>query len=205
MKRLDWRAFAALGVLAVILHFLASSPGVQGVIYLTVGAAGVLAVVVGIRRHRPAPAYPWYLFAAGLLLFLIGDGFFYFYKLVRHVERPFPSLADAFYLASYPVLIAGLLGLIRRRIPGGDRPSLIDASIIATGMALLWELFLIAPFLASPDTPWLERAISAAYPVADVALLAVALRLAVGAGSRVASFLFVGLGISSLLAADIVY
>ena len=36
-------------------------------------------------------------------------------------QSPFPSVADGFYLAGYPVLAAGLLILIRGRISGRDR------------------------------------------------------------------------------------
>jgi len=41
---------------------------------------------------------------------------------------PFPSVADGFYLAVYPLLMAGLLLLVRVRNETRSRASLIDAS-----------------------------------------------------------------------------
>ena len=200
-----WSVFAVVGLAAGILHFVLGSEDARGVLYLGLGVAGVGAMLVGIRRNRPDPATPWYLIAAGLLVFLVGDGIFYYYKLVEGVDRPFPSVADAFFLSSYPLVVAGLLALIRRRTPGGDRAGLIDACIIATGMGLLAQVYLIAPTLSGTDTPWLERAISGAYPMADVALLAVAARVAMSAPTRRPAYHFLGLSIVSLLAADISY
>src|SRR6266511_3523736 len=58
-------------------------------------------------------------------------------------HRPTPAVA--WYLLTYPMLILGLVLLIRRRSPGRDIPSLIDAAIITIGVGLLSWVFLIAP------------------------------------------------------------
>ncbi|HUR18487.1 MAG TPA: EAL domain-containing protein [Acidimicrobiales bacterium] len=205
MRRQAWIILATLGVLAASVHFLVPLGGPRAAIYLTIAVCGMGGVLVGVRWHRPEQPLPWYLFAVGLSLFLVGDGFFYFYKLVRHVERPFPSPADAFYLLSYPFLVAGLMLLIRRRDPGRDRASLIDAAIVATGMGLLSWVYLLVPSFVAPGQPLLDRMISVAYPLMDVLLLAVAARLAVGGGTRRPAFYLMGLSILSLLAADVAY
>ena len=199
-----WKVFAMLGLGGAAAHFLVPSTDVRGWIYLALGLAGVVGVVAGVRLNRPEYPIAWYAFAAGLLVFFLGDCVFYFYTLIRDVERPFPSIADGLYLGSYPLLSAGLLLLIRRRNPGGDRDSLIDACIIATGMGLLAHVYLIAPAVG-PGMPWLERVISVAYPLGDVALLAVAARLAMTAGSRRPAYYALGLAVVSLLTADILY
>ena len=197
--------FALAGVVAGVAHFAVPSTDVGGFLYLGLAVSSAIAIPAGIRRNRPDAASAWYVLAAGVGVFLAGDVVFYFYKLVRHVERPFPSIADAFFLASYPLLIAGLLLLIRRRNPGGDGSSLIDACMIATGMALITQVYLIAPSLAGSSPPWLERAISVGYPLFDVALLAVAARLTMTTGSRQPAYWFLVVAVVSLLAADIGY
>ena len=199
-----WKLYLGFGLVAIVGHFVLDHGDAQGVVYLLVAASGVLALVVGVHRNRPEPPTPWHLLGAGLTLFLAGDVLFYFYKLVRDIDRPFPSLADAFYLGSYPLQILGLLAIIRRRTPGGDRAGLIDACIIATGVGLVAQVYLIGP-LVTADTPWPERAISAAYPVADVALLAVAARLALAGGRRAPGYRFLGVAMACLLAADVGY
>ena len=52
---------------------------------------------------------------AGLLLFWLGDIYTYSYPKLFGADVPFPSLGDAMYLAVYPVLMIGLLVLVRRR------------------------------------------------------------------------------------------
>jgi len=54
---------------------------------------------------------------------------------VLHLE-PFPSPADGLYLASYPLLAASLLVMIRSRTGGRDRAGLVDlgAVIVYAGL-----------------------------------------------------------------------
>jgi hypothetical protein len=54
-----------------------------------------VAIVAGTIWHRPARPLPWLLFAAGTLLFVIGDVLFGVYDHILH-ESPFPSVADYF-------------------------------------------------------------------------------------------------------------
>ena len=204
MPQWAWKLYVVVGFAVGTAHFTISSALSQGALYLVLALSGVVAGLVGVRRNRPDYRLPWYLFSSGLALFLLGDLFFYFYKLIRHVDRPFPSVADAFYLASYPLLAAGLLLILRRRSPGGDRTSLIDASIIATATGVVTWVYLMAPSLAG-EMPLVERLISGGYPLMDLVLVAVAARLALAAGSRRPAFFLVGGAVVCLLAADVAY
>ena len=94
--------------------------------------------------HRPRARGAWWLFAVGQFLFFGGDLYTYSYPKLS-ARRPFPSLGDALYLAVYPVLMAGLLLLVRRRNPRRDPAALIDALILTIGIGLLSWVFLIAP------------------------------------------------------------
>jgi diguanylate cyclase (GGDEF)-like protein/PAS domain S-box-containing protein len=61
---------------------------------------------------------------------------------------------------------------------------LIDALILTTGLALLSWVFLMAPYAEDSTLRLIEKLVSIAYPLMDVCLLAVAIRLAVGGDSR---------------------
>jgi hypothetical protein len=99
----------------------------------SLGLSAVVAIAVGARRHHPARPLAWYLLAAGVLSFITGDLIYKVSNEILHIEPPFPSVADLFYLAMYPFLAAGLLQLVRarrvdpaardlvRRRPGGPR------------------------------------------------------------------------------------
>ena len=81
--------------------------------------------------------------AIGQASFVAGDILWNWYEMIG--EDPFPSMADALYLAGYPFIAVGLLLLIRRRLGDGDRGGLLDAAILATGVAILsWTLFIAA-------------------------------------------------------------
>ena len=169
------------------------------------GLSGVVAIVVGIRMNRPRARAAWWLFAAGQFLFFAGDLYTYSYPKLFGAEVGFPSVGDALYLAVYPVLMAGLLLLVRRRNPRPDRSALIDALILTIGVGLLSWVFLIAPNIHLSGISLLAKVISAAYPFGDVLLLAAAIRLAVDAGKRTPAFWLFVSSIVCLLATDSAY
>ena len=169
------------------------------------GLSGVVAIVVGIRMHKPRARAAWWLFAAGQFLFFSGDLYTYSYPKLFGADVGFPSLGDALYLGVYPVLMAGLFILVRRRNPRRDRAALIDALILTIGVGLISWTLLIAPNAHLSGLSWLAKGVSVAYPLGDVFLLAAAIRLAVDTGKRTLSFgLLVG-SIVCLLATDSAY
>jgi diguanylate cyclase (GGDEF)-like protein/PAS domain S-box-containing protein len=101
--------------------------------------------------------------------------------------------------------MAGLLILIRRRSPRPDRAALIDALILTIGIGLLSWVFLIAPNVHLENLSLLANAVSVAYPLGDVLLLAAAIRLAVDAGKRSPAFWLLVSSIVCLMATDSAY
>ncbi len=158
--------------------------------------------MIGARWHRPTPAVAWYLLAGALVSLTTGDTLYNVRVRVLHSGQVFPSLVDLWYLLTYPMLILGLVLLIRRRSPGRDIPSLIDAAIITIGVGLLSWVFLIAPYVHARELSLAERLVSIAYPLGDVLVLAVATRLAIGTGRRHPAWWLVATSILAVLVAD---
>ena len=205
MGRRAWRIYLAGGLAAVALYFLLPLEGLwSSLAYDLIGLSSAAAIVVAVRHHRPVRPLLWWCFAIGQLLFVIGDVLYAVIDLVLH-QSPFPSIADGFYLAGYPVLATGLLILIRGRISGRDRAGLIDAAIIATGLGLLSWTFLMKPIAADPSLSLSERLISLAYPLGDVLLLVMVARLATSPGARTVAYRLLGLALVLLLGGDIGY
>ena len=169
------------------------------------GLSGVVAIVVGIRMHRPTARAAWWLFAAGQFLYFSGDLYTYGYRKVFGADVPFPSIGDALYLAVYPVLLAGLFVLVKRRNPRRDRSALIDALILTIGVGLLSWVFVIAPNVHLTGQTWLQASVGVAYPLGDVFLLAGLIRLAVDGGRRTPAFWLLTSSIVCLLATDSAY
>ncbi|MFD5632814.1 aminotransferase class I/II-fold pyridoxal phosphate-dependent enzyme [Streptomyces sp. NPDC127077] len=176
-------------------------------LWAVIGLGGVAAMLTGILVNRPAHRWPWLLLAAGLLAFSAGDTSYNVMESYFHFNNPFPSPADACYLAVYPLFAAGLYGLVRYRWPGHDLPSLLDALIFALGLALPVWVFLVQPLTHVPGMTWQQRAISIAYPLGDVLVLAMLARLlAASPGSgRIRSVQLLVLGTATLLTFDIAY
>ena len=200
-----WLWYLSLTGLLTALYLFAPPVAGNGPLINFLGLSGVVAIVVGIRMQKPGARAAWWLFAAGQFLFFAGDLYTYSYPKLLGADVGFPSIGDALYLAVYPVLMAGLFILIKRRSPRPDRSALIDALILSIGVGLLSWVFLIAPNVHLTGLTVLANAVSVAYPLGDVLLLAAAIRLAVDAGKRSTSFWLLVSSIVCLLATDSAY
>jgi diguanylate cyclase len=167
--------------------------------------AGVVAcavVLIAVRR-RPRPgAASWYFLAFGVLMNASGilvDG-------IRHLALGVltsPSPADVFWLALYPSYATALAILIRRRTPGADWAAVVETAIITTGCALLSWVLLIRPGAVNPNVPLLTRLVVTAYPVADLVIASLLVRLLIGSSSRSPSVLLLAGGLTCVLALDL--
>src|SRR5215207_5314833 len=205
LARRAWILFLAGGSVLLGLYLFVDPLAGSGPVMNVLGLAPVLAIFAGIRMHRPAAAAAWGCFALGFALFWVGDLYTYSYPLLLKREVPFPSLGDGAYLAVYPALMTGLLMLQRRRTQRGDRGSAIDAAIMTVGLALPSWIWLTAPYLHDHTLSTAGRLVSVAYPLADVLLLAVAVRLALDGGQRRPAFHLMSASIICLLVTDFVY
>jgi diguanylate cyclase (GGDEF)-like protein len=199
-----WLAFLAAGAGAVVLHSaLETGSLAQSFLYDVIGASAVLVALLAIARHRPDRRLPWLLMCLGQALFVAGDLVWNWYEIIG--EDPFPSVADALYLAGYPFLALGLLMLIRRRVSDGDRGGLLDAGILTTAVAILSWTFLMQPQLVDAEFDPLSLAITLAYPISDLLLIGVAMGLLTTPGARTPSFRLLAISLLLLLVADQIY
>ncbi|MEN3281934.1 MAG: diguanylate cyclase, partial [Solirubrobacteraceae bacterium] len=200
-----WQLYLAVSALVCALYvFVAPFKG-SGPVFNLLGLSPVVAIIVGVRRHKPASRGPWRWFAVGMTLFWLGDLYTYSYPRIFGADVPFPSLGDGAYLTVYPALMAGLVMLIRRRNPQGDRAGVIDSLIMTLGLALLSWVALIAPYLHDDTMSVTARLVSIAYPLGDILLLAAAIRLAVDTGKRRPAFYLLSSAIVALLVTDFAY
>ncbi len=132
----------------------------------------LLALTVARRERRPRARVAWMLVALGLVSNMAGNLIYGAYDLAG--QQPFPSVADGFYLGFFPLLFLGLLTLPT----ASKRQELFDwrvwtnvaIVILGGGMALIH--FVLLPTIDQLTSDALATAISLAYPVGDIALLA---------------------------------
>jgi diguanylate cyclase len=186
VRRVLWRAFLLVGVLAVALYRLVPRGGWQDLAYLAIGSTSVTAIAIGMRMHHPVRRKPWRLMLVGQLLWVIGDAVDSFNRDVRNVTS-YPALTDLFYLAAYPLLGAGLFLLIRGRRPRHDLAGLLDSATVTAGLALLSWVLLAEPTLAEWDQSVAAATVSAVYPFGDILLVGLLIRLVTTPGGRTPS------------------
>ncbi|MEU9113783.1 aminotransferase class I/II-fold pyridoxal phosphate-dependent enzyme [Streptomyces sp. NPDC048483] len=197
--------YAYLVALLTLLYL--GIPDARTPVWAAIGLLGVAAILTGVRIHRPAHRWPWWALAAGLFTFAAGDTVYNVLASYLGVVHPFPSLADACYLLTYPLFATGLFGLVHYRWSGRDVPNLLDALILTSGLSVLVWDFLVQPLTHVQGQPWTERAVSIAYPLGDVLVLALLTRLLVPSirARRMRAVQLLVIGTATMLGFDIAY
>ncbi|WP_188939875.1 putative bifunctional diguanylate cyclase/phosphodiesterase [Nakamurella endophytica] len=173
----------------------------QDAVYLAVGLSCLAAVTVGLSRQPRAARPTWRALQLGLLLWVLGDTLSSWFQDVAHLDA-YPTWADACYLAAYPVLTVGLWRLVRSRLADRDTAGLLDSAILTAGLGLLSWVVLARPTLAQSSSAPLAAVVGVAYPVGDIVLLAVLIRLLTTPGGRTPAFRLLFAGAVLLVAAD---
>jgi diguanylate cyclase (GGDEF)-like protein/PAS domain S-box-containing protein len=189
---------------AVLVALYFGLPGLRAETWGLIGLSGVSGIVAGVAINRPSRKLPWLLLAAGTTSFTAGQVSFLVAQLIG-IELPFPSFADVLYLLSYPLYASGLLIFIWWRTPDRDRRSLLDALTLTAGLALLSWIYLILPYVHSPELSWLQKSVAIAYPLGDVLVLAMLARLLAPGAGRTRTVQFLTLGVLGVLTSDVAY
>ena len=158
-----WHVYLSLGALVTGAYFLAPSQTVQHTLRLLLIASALTATITGIFLHRPGRPLPWYLFAAALVMSILGTLTYGYYEVLVGMVAPLVTLADAFFIASYSCAAAALLLIQSRRLVR-DRASTIDPIIISVGAGMLAWVYLMQPYAEDPSLTLVERSVSMAYP-----------------------------------------
>jgi diguanylate cyclase (GGDEF)-like protein/PAS domain S-box-containing protein len=202
--RLPVQLWLAASAALTVTQFRYSGEPVGDGLYLAVAAGAVTAVWVGVARLRAPDRPVGMLLGAAVTVSSLGD----FTSLTigwRLGGEPDASAADVGWVASYGLLAAALLLLLRRGDRGRRRDidGLIDvAAIFIAGMMVIWALA-VAATVTDPSLPITVRMVWGIYPVLDLAVLALALRLLLR--DRVVVALLVAVGVGLWLVADFAY
>ena len=200
-----WQVFLGVGGVSILAYFLLGDPKSQMILYQATGIVSVGAMLVGVRRNRPAATRPWILLALGIAAWVVGDAIWNSYELVLHRVAPWPSRADYVYLVG-PVLMAfGLTGMLRRRGTPRDVEGALDALIITAGALTLSWAFLMAPYLEDASLSGFAKLVAVGYPLGDLLLLAVIARLVLDTGSHSVSHRLLASAVMCTFVGDIVY
>jgi len=205
----------ALGVLALayvswqLLHWL---PGRQQLGQLFLPLFDLIAIAAAWSASQRCATVPalrrfWRLIAAAIAAELIADVILSGYDIAYN-HPPFPTPADAFFLAFYALLLVALLSVPVARMTRAARVrmALDGATIVLGGGAVVWYLVL-GPTVLSNAEDLLAKTVSMAYPICDLVLLgavAVVLLRRAPAALRV-PLLWIAVAMLLTVTADTVY
>lgn len=176
----------------------------RSALYLVVALSAPLAIVAGVLTHRPRRAAGWWLLAAGAGLWALGDATWTWYEDVLGVGGD-GTVADAFYLAAYPVLALAMHLAARGRRLRGEVAGLLDAVSVTLGVGLVLWVFALEPAWSAGEGAPLERIIVAAYPVGDLVLVLQLAALLTGPVRRSPALRLLAVAMVSVLSADTGY
>jgi PAS domain S-box-containing protein len=156
--------------------------------WILLGTGSCLAIVVGLRRHRPNRVAPWLLLAGSVAGLAIGDVLY---------DLRLTLVADICYLSMFVLVAGALLQFTRDGSLLVDRARLIDLLAFACAALLVVWVFVIG-------TRGQIGEISAANVIGDLLLIGVAARLVRAAGRNVSAGLLLA-GSIGMLISDIAY
>ena len=143
-----------------------------------------IAVLLARARADAEQRTAFLLFALGIALFTAGN-------LISTIvwnddpNPPYPSIADACWLAWYGLAFAGMIRMLRLRVPRMRLALVLDGLIVGLTVSSFASAFVFADVLRSAGGDLAQVVTNLAYPVADLVLLAVLAGTAVFAGSRI--------------------
>jgi two-component system, cell cycle response regulator len=174
--------------------------GVYDTVVLGAGLA-CLARASAYGRERNA----WILI--GLAILAWGAAEVYWSVAIEgNPDAPYPSPADVGYLAFYPLAYAGLVLLVKARTHEINWRLWMDGLIAALGTAALGAAFVFDFVADKAEGTTLEVATTLAYPLGDIAMLAMVVGVVALTGwrpGRTWSLLLVGL--AAMVIADIAF
>ena len=171
-------AAVAAGVLVHVMHtaFGFGSPErdflIQEWVYDFVTMTAAL-LTLGVAVVRREGRVAWALIGIGLLLWA-GADIYWSAVLGKLDEAPFPSAADAGYLAGYVFVLAGVVALVRMRVRSMSAVVWTDVAIGALCVAAIGSSLLMDFVLENTTGTAIEIAVAVGYPLMDLVTLAVA-------------------------------
>ncbi|ANB62035.1 putative bifunctional diguanylate cyclase/phosphodiesterase [Anoxybacteroides amylolyticum] len=148
----------------------------------------------------------WGILSLSIFSYLIAEIVYRYDELLKHMEPPFPSWSDVFYMANTVLYCAALIHIIlRERKPFDIQKALLDALIVITVCATFSWIYLIQP-LITPHMSFLYLFVLISYPLLDLVVAFLLLVLLFSVYSSARTILWLNLfGISLFVVADTIY
>ncbi|HWM91872.1 MAG TPA: hypothetical protein VN493_13990 [Thermoanaerobaculia bacterium] len=137
-------------------------------------------LIVGKFEPRTTTRTAWLLLCAGIIAICLGQACFVTYQFILNRKVVYPSLADIFFMISYPLVIGALVLFLRAYKESGFPIGPASERVwLAAGVALLCAVGgypILKPLIVNPGAP-LKTLLNVLYPILDCILLILAVLL----------------------------
>jgi hypothetical protein len=175
-------------------------------VYVVQSIVILFPVIFGLRNASNGTLsnrFSWYSITLGIAFWGIGNLIFAYYDITKS-EKPFPSIADIFFLSFYLLVSLGLLSRYRSQditlsMPHKSIVLIVFILTFTAGFIIGKENFF------NPEVALLERLLNFIYTTADAILLAsgLVMFLCMLGGRLARPWLYFGIGILCMYIADI--
>ena len=203
---------AAAGVAATLLCLLViwmashagahrSTAEIDAVVKLVVATLATASCVVFGRRATPQVRLAWMWIGTFAAVWAVGAAVLTWYEFARNGVVPFPSPADAGFLAALPIAAIGVM--LFSSAPVSLARMLLDGAIVAGSLLIVsWSTALGTVYHSGSGSVF-SQAIGLAYPISDVIVATVGVSvLAQGRSRQRVAPVLVGAGLRCLTVAD---
>lgn len=198
-RLLCWFTGPIIAFNLVFLFWLVAKPAPEAIIIALADwgeatASSIVAIAFFVMTYLLERRYPSHMtrsqrlattcMVLGTLSYAIGGFIWSYYEEVLH-QAPFPSLADAAYLATYPLLLVAILCLPTRRIFASARVRIVlDSMMIMVAVVTGCWYFMLGPTVLTRDGSMVAKIVGSTYPLADLVLVCCTLLILYRAGDR---------------------
>ncbi|MCC6146513.1 MAG: EAL domain-containing protein [Anaerolineaceae bacterium] len=139
--------------------------------FILLPSAFLLLAARRTHPHSPQFARALRFFAAAILVNLVGQILWSSQEIWKG-KAPHPSIADAFFLLSYPLFLVGAYLASRKKSSRQENiKNFLDSSVIVLSALLGYWVLILGPQLLKGGTDKLAGVISIAYPIGDILIL----------------------------------
>jgi hypothetical protein len=166
---------------------------------ILLGLSACVIRTVTVRAERSA----WLAFTLGVGAWAVGE---LLYDFAYSGAPPYPSVADAFYLAFYPACYVALLLLLRARLSEFNRSIWLDGLMATLATSALGAAVLFETVLNTTDGSTGVIVTNLAYPLGDILLLSAVVGIFALTGWRPdRTWILLGAGLVASAIADAIY
>ncbi len=160
------------------------------------------------RTESPQQRRIWRWWFWGTLCWVVAETIWFVAEVLLAIDLPYPSPADAFWLAGYGLILRGLIAQIRLYgVPLGSGRRRLLTAVSALAVAVVVGLVLPPIVRDFSIARWVEGLLDVLYPLLDLALLLLTFTLVLTLGPSYAreAWLLIAAGFGIIATSDLLF